>query len=84
MRIAVIGAGVLGSLYAAKLAGISTICMVGGIQAIAALTYGTKQIPRADKIFGPGNQYVTAAKQYALQMGVAIDLPAGQIGRAHV
>ena len=64
-------------LYAAQLAGISTICMVGGIQAIAALTYGTKQIPHADKIFGPGNQYVTAAKQYALQMGVAIDLPAG-------
>ncbi len=64
-------------LYAAKLAGISNICKVGGIQAIAALTWGTKQIPRVDKIFGPGNQYVTAAKQYALQMGVAIDLPAG-------
>jgi len=64
-------------LYAAKLAGISHICKVGGIQAIAALTYGTQQIPRADKIFGPGNQYVTAAKQYAQQMGVAIDLPAG-------
>lgn len=64
-------------LYAANLAGISTICKVGGIQAIAALTYGTKQIPRVDKIFGPGNQYVTAAKQYAQQMGVAIDLPAG-------
>ncbi len=64
-------------LYAAHLSGISTICKVGGIQAIAALTYGTKQIPRVDKIFGPGNQYVTAAKQYALQMGVAIDLPAG-------
>jgi histidinol dehydrogenase len=64
-------------LYAAKLAGISNIRKVGGIQAIAALTYGTKQIPRVDKIFGPGNQYVTAAKQYAQQIGVAIDLPAG-------
>jgi len=64
-------------LYAAKLAGISNICKVGGIQAIAALTYGTKQIPCVDKIFGPGNQYVTAAKQYAQQIGVAIDLPAG-------
>ncbi len=64
-------------LYAAKLAGISNICKVGGIQAIAALTWGTKQIPRVDKIFGPGNQYVTAAKQFAQQMGVAIDLPAG-------
>lgn len=64
-------------LYAAKLAGISKICKVGGIQAVAALTYGTKQIPRVDKIFGPGNQYVTAAKQYAQQKGVAIDLPAG-------
>jgi histidinol dehydrogenase len=64
-------------LYAAELAGISTICMVGGIQAVAALTYGTENIPRADKIFGPGNQYVTAAKKYAQHMGVAIDMPAG-------
>ncbi|HSF88372.1 MAG TPA: histidinol dehydrogenase, partial [Saprospiraceae bacterium] len=64
-------------LYAAKLAGISNIYKVGGIQAIAALTYGTTQIPRVDKIFGPGNQYVNAAKQYAQQLGVAIDLPAG-------
>jgi histidinol dehydrogenase len=50
---------------------------VGGIQAIGALTFGTKSIPKVDKIFGPGNQYVTAAKQMALNFGVAIDMPAG-------
>jgi histidinol dehydrogenase len=50
---------------------------VGGIQAIAAMTLGTDEIPKVDKLFGPGNQYVTAAKQYAQQLGLAIDLPAG-------
>jgi len=64
-------------LYTAKLVGIDSIFCVGGIQAIAAMTFGTKTIPKVDKIFGPGNQYVTAAKQYAQQCGVAIDMPAG-------
>ena len=52
-------------LYAAKVAGITQIFKVGGAQAIAALAYGTESIPKVDKIFGPGNQYVTAAKQLA-------------------
>ena len=65
------------TLYAAKLVGINLIYSVGGIQAIAAMTLGTKSILRVDKIFGPGNQYVTAAKQVAQNFGVAIDLPAG-------
>lgn len=64
-------------LYAAKLVGITSIYKVGGIQAIAAMTFGTKSIPKVDKIFGPGNQYVTAAKNKAQQIGVAIDMPAG-------
>ncbi len=64
-------------LFAAKYAGISKIFKVGGIQAIAALTYGTATIPAVNKIFGPGNQYVTAAKQHASQLGIAIDMPAG-------
>jgi histidinol dehydrogenase len=64
-------------LYAASIAGIETIFGIGGIQAIAAMCFGTESIPKADKIFGPGNQYVTAAKGVAQQMGVAIDLPAG-------
>lgn len=64
-------------LYTAGLVGISSIFRLGGIQAIAALTFGTESIPRADKIFGPGNQYVTAAKQAAQHFGVAIDMPAG-------
>lgn len=64
-------------LYCASLVGIKTIYKVGGIQAIAAMTFGTNSIPRVDKIFGPGNQYVTAAKQAAQQLGVAIDMPAG-------
>lgn len=64
-------------LYAAKLVGIKNIYCVGGIQAIAALAYGTESIAKADKIFGPGNQYVTAAKMKAQQEGVAIDMPAG-------
>lgn len=64
-------------LYAASLVGITAIYAVGGIQAIASMTFGTKCIPKVDKIFGPGNQYVTAAKQLAQNMGVAIDMPAG-------
>ena len=64
-------------LYAAHLAGVTKIFKVGGIQAIAALSMGTETIPQANKIFGPGNQYVTAAKQYANSMGTAIDMPAG-------
>lgn len=64
-------------LYAAKQVGVSAVYKVGGIQAIAALTFGTTTIPQVYKIFGPGNQYVTAAKQEAFQRGVAIDMPAG-------
>ncbi|WP_158856895.1 histidinol dehydrogenase [Lunatibacter salilacus] len=65
-------------LYAADLVGITTIVKAGGAQAIAALTYGTQSVPQVDKIFGPGNQYVTAAKQLATKKGmVAIDMPAG-------
>lgn len=64
-------------LYAAKLVGVSKVFAVGGIQAIGAMTFGTQSIPRVDKIFGPGNQYVTAAKQVAQNFGIAIDLPAG-------
>ena len=64
-------------LYAANLCGVSKILKVGGIQAIAGLTFGTATIPKVYKIFGPGNQYVTVAKQLATQFGVAIDMPAG-------
>ena len=64
-------------LFAADLVGVTKIFKVGGIQAIAALTFGTESIPSVYKIFGPGNQYVTAAKQYAQQYRVAIDMPAG-------
>jgi histidinol dehydrogenase len=64
-------------LYAALLCGIQEIRLVGGAQAIAAMTFGTKEIPAVAKIFGPGNQYVTAAKQLAQNYGVAIDMPAG-------
>lgn len=64
-------------LYAAKKVGIKKIFSIGGVQAIAAMTFGTETIPKVHKIFGPGNQYVTAAKQYALNFGVAIDMPAG-------
>jgi histidinol dehydrogenase len=64
-------------LYAAKLVGVSAVYKVGGIQAIAGLVYGTETIPQVYKIFGPGNQYVTAAKQQAFLEGVAIDMPAG-------
>ena len=64
-------------LYTASLCGVDTICKVGGIQAIGALTYGTESIPGVYKIFGPGNQYVTAAKNFATKLGLAIDMPAG-------
>lgn len=63
--------------YAATVAGISKIFTIGGAQAIAAMSLGTKSVPRVQKIFGPGNQYVTAAKQYAMSTGTAIDMPAG-------
>jgi histidinol dehydrogenase len=64
-------------LYAAQLAGITQIYKVGGAQAIAAMAFGTETIPQVYKIFGPGNQYVTAAKQLVNRLGVAIDMPAG-------
>ena len=64
-------------LYTAKLCGVTKIVKVGGIQAIAGLTFGTASIPQVYKIFGPGNQYVTVAKQLATKYGVAIDMPAG-------
>ncbi len=64
-------------LFAARLAGIAEVYRVGGAQAIAAMALGTESVPRVDKIFGPGNQYVTAAKQLVQRQGVAIDLPAG-------
>lgn len=64
-------------LYTADLLGISEIYKVGGIQAIAAMTFGTESVPGVYKIFGPGNSYVTAAKEYATRFDVAIDMPAG-------
>lgn len=64
-------------LYTANLCGVTKILKVGGIQAIAAMTFGTESIPKVYKIFGPGNQFVTVAKQLATQFGVAIDMPAG-------
>lgn len=64
-------------LYAAQLTGIKKIFKVGGAQAIAAMAYGTESIPKVFKIFGPGNQYVTKAKQLVNQQGIAIDMPAG-------
>lgn len=64
-------------LFAAQTTGVNKIIKVGGAQAIAAMTFGTATIPKADKIFGPGNQYVTMAKRIAAESGVAIDLPAG-------
>jgi histidinol dehydrogenase len=64
-------------LYTANLCGVTKILKVGGIQAIAGLTFGTQTIPKVFKIFGPGNQFVTVAKQLATQFGVAIDMPAG-------
>ena len=64
-------------LFAAETAGVSKIFKVGGIQAIAAMAYGTESVPKVYKIFGPGNQYVTAAKQLVSLKEVAIDMPAG-------
>ena len=64
-------------LYTAQLCGVTKIFKAGGIQAIAGMTLGTETIPKVYKLFGPGNQYVTVAKQYATTLGVAIDMPAG-------
>ena len=66
-----------GILYIAKLLGIEKVFSLGGVQAIAAMAYGTESVPEVNKIFGPGNQYVTAAKQLVSRDAVAIDLPAG-------
>ena len=63
--------------YAALLCGVENVFTIGGAQAIAAASIGTQQIPKCDKIFGPGNQYVTAAKRFAQNLGSAIDMPAG-------
>ena len=63
--------------YAAKLCGVTKMAKIGGSQAVAALSLGTESIPAVYKIFGPGNQYVTAAKMYANRLGTAIDMPAG-------
>lgn len=63
--------------WTCQLLGIQQVYLVGGAQAIAAMTFGTETIPKVDKLFGPGNQYVTAAKQQAQHYGVAIDMPAG-------
>ncbi len=64
-------------IYAASLVGVTHIYTIGGVQAIAAMAYGTETVPKVNKIFGPGNQYVTAAKQLVQQSGVTIDMPAG-------
>src|SRR4030095_13815560 len=64
-------------LYSASVAGIKQVYKIGGAQAIAAMAFGTESIEPVNKIFGPGNQYVTAAKQLVQMQGVAIDMPAG-------
>ena len=64
-------------LYTAQLCGIDQVFTVGGVQAIAAMTFGTESIPNVFKLFGPGNQYVTVAKQWATRYNMAIDMPAG-------
>ncbi|HJX72233.1 MAG TPA: histidinol dehydrogenase [Bacteroidales bacterium] len=64
-------------LYAAKITGVSKVFRLGGVQAIGAMAYGTESVPKVYKIFGPGNQYVTAAKQLIAQGDAAIDMPAG-------
>ena len=64
-------------LFAAHLVGIDKVFKIGGVQAIAAMAYGTETVPQVYKIFGPGNQYVTCAKQLIQQQGIAIDMPAG-------
>lgn len=63
--------------YAAAKVGVTSVCLMGGSQAIAAFTFGTESVRPVDKVFGPGNQYVTGAKEYAVRYGVAIDMPAG-------
>lgn len=64
-------------LFAAAITGITKIFRIGGVQAIAAMAYGSASVPRVSKIFGPGNQFVTAAKQLVQRDGIAIDMPAG-------
>ncbi|NSL90407.1 histidinol dehydrogenase [Chitinophaga sp. Mgbs1] len=64
-------------LYTAQLVGISKVFTIGGVQAVAAMAYGTESVPQVYKIFGPGNQYVTCAKQLVNKSGIAIDMPAG-------
>src|SRR5690606_30734686 len=64
-------------LYSAAISGVTQIFKIGGIQAIGAMTFGTESVPKVYKIFGPGNQYVTVAKQLATKHNVAIDMPAG-------
>lgn len=64
-------------LFAAQLVGVTKVYKIGGVQAIAAMAYGTETVPQVYKIFGPGNQYVTCAKQLIQQEGIAIDMPAG-------
>src|SRR5664280_2486504 len=64
-------------LYTAQLIGITDIYKAGGAQAIAAMAYGSESVPKVYKIFGPGNQYVTKAKELVQQDGIAIDMPAG-------
>ncbi len=64
-------------MYAAWKVGVTKVFKLGGVQAIAAMAYGTESVPKVDKIFGPGNQYVTAAKQVVARDAVAIDMPAG-------
>ncbi len=64
-------------LYTAQLVGISKVYKIGGVQAIGAMAYGTEIVPQVYKIFGPGNQYVTCAKQLVNKQGIAIDMPAG-------
>ncbi|MBA2614132.1 MAG: histidinol dehydrogenase [Bacteroidetes bacterium] len=64
-------------LYTAKLVGVTKVFKIGGVQAIAAMAYGTETVSKVFKIFGPGNQYVTCAKQLVNKNGIAIDMPAG-------
>jgi len=64
-------------LYVAQLIGLKNIYKIGGVQAIASMAYGTETVPQVYKIFGPGNQYVTCAKQLVNKEGIAIDMPAG-------
>jgi histidinol dehydrogenase len=64
-------------LFTAQLLGLKNVFKLGGVQAIGAMAYGTESVPKVNKIFGPGNQYVTAAKQMVNRQGTAIDLPAG-------